>query len=163
LLRRNKKTGKPQIVLVDHGLYRDLDNKFRLSYAKLWKSLMLADLAGIKTACEDLGLNGEAYTLFSAMLTARPFDEIVERAENKSLGSSVKVDSAVDKVVIRGYAQRFLTNIFDMLATLPRQMLLLLKVSMCDVTREVHVKTVVINLKFSSLTRCYVYFHYKNR
>jgi aarF domain-containing kinase len=129
LVRPNKKTGKPQLVLVDHGLYRRLDDRFRLSYAKLWKSLMLADLDGIKSSCTDLGLDNQAYTLFSAVLTARPFDEIVERSQKKSLGNSMQPDNKADKVVLRGYAQRFLVDIIDLLSTLPRQMLLLLKVS----------------------------------
>jgi aarF domain-containing kinase len=31
-----------QLVLLDHGLYRDLDDEFRLAYAGLWRSLVFA-------------------------------------------------------------------------------------------------------------------------
>lgn len=127
LLRKNTK-GKPQMVLVDHGLYRELDTDFRLRYASLWKGLMLADLDGIKQSCRSLGID-EAYTLFAAMLTARPFDEIIERSKRNSLTHNVQPNSRADQAVIRGYAQRFLQNIFELLNKLPRQMLLLLKVS----------------------------------
>lgn len=51
-----EKNGKPQMVLVDHGLYKDIDNDFRIRYAKLWKSLMLADLKGVQEACKSLGI-----------------------------------------------------------------------------------------------------------
>lgn len=124
------KNGKPEVVLVDHGLYRELDKDFQLRYSRLWKSLMLADLQGIKKACRSLGVD-EAYTLFAAMLTARPFDEIIERSKKGSLGQKVDVDSNADKAVIRGYVQQFIHSIFDLIDTIPRQMLLLLKMNDC--------------------------------
>jgi aarF domain-containing kinase len=129
LLRANKK-GKPEVVLVDHGLYRELDTDFQLRYSKLWKSLMLADLHGIKDACHSLGVD-EAYTLFAAMLTARPFDEIIERSKKGSLSQHVNPDSGADKAVIRAYVQQYIHNIFDLLGTIPREMLMLLKMNDC--------------------------------
>lgn len=129
LLRNNN--GKPQMVLVDHGLYKDIDDDFRIRYAKLWKSLMLADLKGIETSCKGLGI-GKAYPLFAAMLTARPYDEIIERSKTGSLSAPcVKPESQADRAVIRGYAKQFLTDIFVLLGVLPRQMLLLLKMNDC--------------------------------
>lgn len=130
LLRPNR-DGKPQMVLVDHGLYRELDPEFCRRYAFLWKSLMLADLKGIKEACQSLGVGDKAYTLFAAMLTARPFDELIERAKQGSLAQNVRTGSRADKAVIRGYAQRYLTNIMELLGRIPRQMLLLLKMNDC--------------------------------
>ena len=52
-----EKDGKPQIVLVDHGLYKQIDNDFRLTYAKLWKALMMADVKEIKVHCGQLGIH----------------------------------------------------------------------------------------------------------
>jgi len=71
------------------------------------------------------------YTLFAAMLTSRPFDEIVERSKTGSLKADFQPDSKCDKAMIQGYAQYFIKDIFGMLATLPRQMLLLLKMNDC--------------------------------
>ncbi len=48
--------GKPQIILFDHGLYKQLDDTFRVMYAKLWKSLLIADVQGIKESCSALGV-----------------------------------------------------------------------------------------------------------
>jgi aarF domain-containing kinase len=129
LLRADKK-GKPEVVLVDHGLYRELNPDFQLRYSKLWKSLMLADLNGIKDACQSLGV-GEAYTLFAAMLTARPFDEIIERSKKGSLSKNANPDSSADKAVIRAYVNTFIQKIFGLLDTMPREMLLLLKMNDC--------------------------------
>jgi aarF domain-containing kinase len=38
------KKGQPQIVLVDHGLYKKLDENFQESYARLWKGIVMADI-----------------------------------------------------------------------------------------------------------------------
>jgi aarF domain-containing kinase len=37
-----------QLVLLDHGLYRELSPEFRLTYCRLWRALVLADVEGIK-------------------------------------------------------------------------------------------------------------------
>ena len=109
---------------------------------------MLADLEGIQRACNTLGIH-KAYTLFAAMLTARPFDEIMERSKTGSLGMPTTtkhlrsnnsnsttstpdvLDSREDKAMIRGYAKHFLKDIIALLGTVPRQMLLLLKMNDC--------------------------------
>ena len=67
---------KPQIVLLDHGLYRKLDPTFRRAYCRLWRALVMSDEEGIKRCCEQLNA-GQAYTLLAAILTMRPWDDIV--------------------------------------------------------------------------------------
>lgn len=135
LLRASPKTGKPQMVLVDHGLYKQLDDDFRITYAQLWKALMMADIPNIQIACRALGVDGKLYTLLSGLLTARPFDEVVERSKTGSFDLSAKskdnLKSQQDKAVIRGYAQKFLIDILTMIDQLPRQMVLLLKMNDC--------------------------------
>jgi aarF domain-containing kinase len=71
---------KPQVVLVDHGLYKEISEEFRITYAQLWKGLLLADIPLIKSTCAALGVT-QMYTLLAAMLTSRPFDEIIERSQ----------------------------------------------------------------------------------
>ncbi|OEU20369.1 ABC1-domain-containing protein, partial [Fragilariopsis cylindrus CCMP1102] len=133
LIRRSKK-GTAELVLVDHGLYKKLDDDFRIKYAELWRSLMMADLDGIENACSGLGVK-KMYPLFAAMLTARPYDEIIERSKNGSLSAPSSVssqkESQADRAVIRGYAKQFLGEIFALLGVLPPQMLLLLKMNDC--------------------------------
>jgi aarF domain-containing kinase len=51
-----KKRGWPQVVLVDHGLYKEIDSDFRILYAHLYKSLLLADVPAIQASCEKLGI-----------------------------------------------------------------------------------------------------------
>ena len=42
---------------MDHGLYKQIDDDFRLTYARLWKGLMLADIPQIKESCLKLGVS----------------------------------------------------------------------------------------------------------
>lgn len=52
-----KQNGGPFLVLLDHGLYKQLDDDFRIQYAYLWRSLMMADVKGIKESCKSLGVD----------------------------------------------------------------------------------------------------------
>jgi aarF domain-containing kinase len=149
-----KQDGGPFLVLLDHGLYKQLDDDFRIQYARLWRNLMMADVKGIKESCRALGVD-EMYTLFAAMLTSRPFDEIVERSKTGSLKADFQPDSKSDKAMIQGYAQRFLKDIFGILSTVPRQMLLLLKMNDClrhiDYTLGSPLNNVVAAGKYASI------------
>jgi aarF domain-containing kinase len=130
LLREHpRKKGKPQIVLVDHGLYKRLDPSFQESYARLWTGIVMADISAIKGACERLGVD-KMYPLLAAMLTSRPFDEVIERSRTRSLDAAPASGSG-DKAVIKLYAQRYLREIIDMLDIVPRQMLLIFKMNDC--------------------------------
>ena len=115
---------------------------------------MLADLKGIENACHGMGID-KAYPLFAAMLTARPFDEIIERSKTGSFSAPCAApESQADKAVIRGYAKQFLKDIFVLLGILPRQMLLLLKMNDClrhiDFALGSPTNTLVIAGKYAS-------------
>lgn len=74
---------------------------------------------------------GVQYTLLAAMLTSRPYDEMMERAKTGSLTATLATNSKADKALIAGYASKFLQEIFVVLGSIPRQMLLLLKMNDC--------------------------------
>ena len=121
-----QRPGKPQIVLLDHGLYRPLDDAFRVSYARLWRALIFGDEAGIKRESEAMGA-GDMYKLFAAILTTRSWDEV-----SKSSLDSLQVDgSDGGKAVTSAYAKQYQDEIQDILCRLPREMLLLLKTNDC--------------------------------
>ena len=78
---------RPQLVLLDHGLYRDVEPAVRLGYCRLWKSIVLADAAGVKAASDMMGVRSEymeerfpgmSHTLLAAMLTQRGWDKIID-------------------------------------------------------------------------------------
>lgn len=58
------------LVLLDHGLYKDLDEKFRLKYCELWKALILLDTEKIQDIGETFGV-GRYAKYFPVIFTGR--------------------------------------------------------------------------------------------
>uniref|UniRef100_A0A803P178 ABC1 atypical kinase-like domain-containing protein n=1 Tax=Cannabis sativa TaxID=3483 RepID=A0A803P178_CANSA len=118
---------EPQLVLLDHGLYKDLDFQTRISYASLWKALIFSDAKSIKENSVKLGAGEDLYALFAGILTMRPWNRVI--------------DPAIDHLVIRGgdgdrselqmYASQYFPQISELLRRLPRVILLMLKTNDC--------------------------------
>lgn len=57
------KSGKAELVLLDHGLYEELPQKVRLSLGNMWRCIVMRDYAGMKLYATQLGVNGENFVL----------------------------------------------------------------------------------------------------
>ena len=66
----------PQIVLLDHGLYRTLSPEFKHDYTRLWCGIVLSDAEMIKKYATCLNA-GSLFTLLAAILTMKPWDDVV--------------------------------------------------------------------------------------
>ncbi|XP_071929926.1 putative ABC1 protein At2g40090 isoform X2 [Coffea arabica] len=116
---------KPQLVLLDHGLYKDLDDSIRINYAALWKGLIFSDPKAIRENSVKLGAGEDLYALFAGILTMRPWNRVI--------------DPAVDHLVVHGtdhselqmYASQYFPQITELLRRLPRVILLMLKTNDC--------------------------------
>jgi len=117
LVRKNK--GRDEIVLLDHGLYSQLTNDFRLDYSHFWLSILNADQSGIRTYADKLGV-GSLYGLFACMVAGRSWDSItkgIDRTEkNQAESKEIKENVA-----------RYIKEIADVLAFVNRQMILIFK------------------------------------
>jgi aarF domain-containing kinase len=70
---RRRPNGKPELVLIDHGLYIKMDPKFRKEYALFWRSLMTFDNDTIARITRDeWGIN--APDLFASATLMRPYE-----------------------------------------------------------------------------------------
>ena len=135
ILVRRRRTGKPQIVLLDHGLYRTLEPDFRRNYALLWKSLLTANVPGIYQACDALGVESlqdgkpkeDTFRLLASVVMAKPVDDVVAAARY----GGQKKNGGDDAVILRGYAQLYLPQIVALLDHIPRPMLMMLKLMDC--------------------------------
>lgn len=105
---------KEQLVLLDHGLYRELDEEFRKTYCDLWRAMLMRD----STLLEDCGrrLNvGELANYLPLLFTYRtmdhkgPLDASMSQSEREKLSETLK-------------SLRF-SNVTDFLEQLPRDML----------------------------------------
>lgn len=110
------------VVLLDHGLYRTLTDQLRNDYAHLWTSLIRGDEEGIRKYSLRVGCRPESHRLFASLLTGREWSTI-SAADLSSDRTSTEVSR------VSGRAKGFITRIYDILETLPRIVLLLLKTS----------------------------------
>ncbi|KAJ8411787.1 hypothetical protein AAFF_G00154250 [Aldrovandia affinis] len=148
LVKKCPKSNKAQIVLLDHGLYQDLNQDFRMDYCRLWQALMKADLKGIERYSRRLGA-GDMYPLFACVLTARSWTSV-------SNGISQTPVTNSEDVEIQTNASLYLPEISDLLNKIPRQMLLLLKTN--DLLRgiETTLETRASASSFINMSRCCV-------
>ncbi|KAF9539638.1 hypothetical protein EC957_005149 [Mortierella hygrophila] len=109
-----------EIILLDHGLYRELSPEFRLDYARLWTAVIDSDEEAIKRHALSLG-GIDAYELFACILTGRDWDVI----QDAKLTKQVRNKEETSK--ISQGAGNWLVEIADILARVPRDLLLLFK------------------------------------
>ncbi|KAG2446176.1 hypothetical protein HXX76_000769 [Chlamydomonas incerta] len=121
-----KKDGHVQLVLLDHGLYKAISDSFRLEYAALWRALIFADADGIRRHAAAMNA-GDAYDIFAAMLTQRPWEEILEQRSDH-----LHVErSAETRQMAADYMAKYGREISGLLQRMPRPLLLLLKTNDC--------------------------------
>lgn len=61
-----------RVVLLDHGVYRSLDDETRRTWCKLWRGLIANDDAEMRKAVADLGVDPELSTFFRIVLALVP-------------------------------------------------------------------------------------------
>ncbi|KAI9841628.1 MAG: hypothetical protein M1837_000475 [Sclerophora amabilis] len=68
---RRLPSGKPELVLIDHGLYIHLEPEFRHQYSLFWKSLMTFDNKALGEIVKGWGINNA--DLFASATLMRPY------------------------------------------------------------------------------------------
>lgn len=103
------------IVILDHGLYRDLDERFRINFCRLWRALILLDGEEILETGRNLGAGQYAHFL-PVIFTGRPitskssFGQIMTPEEQKVLKQEVRRFTMGDvSEWLQGLDREFLT------------------------------------------------------
>jgi aarF domain-containing kinase len=118
LVRRDpQNSNNIQLVILDHGLYLEIDSEFRADYAYLWKGIVERDEKTIREYAKKLGIDN--YELFTIMLTARSFDM-------NDVGMQTEMSKEVSKK-LKQYGQENFSLITQVLSDVNRKTLLLLK------------------------------------
>ena len=68
---RRLPSGKPELVLIDHGLYVHMEPKFRHQYSRFWKGLLAFDNTEISNIVKEWGVNNA--DLFASATLMRPY------------------------------------------------------------------------------------------
>jgi aarF domain-containing kinase len=131
-VRKNPTRGRSNfdIVLYDHGLYRDIPLHLRRSYAKMWLAVIDGDMDRMrKYANEVAGIGDKEFPLFASAITGRDFSVI------SCGGSILKPRTSDEQKTMSGALQEgLLANLVQMLGRVPRIILLILKTN--DLTRS---------------------------
>lgn len=137
-----------EIVLLDHGLYFDLDDELRINYSKLMLALMSPNSASVKAERRKYArlvgnVDDELYPVFEAALTGRAtMDDALEDSPEfgfRRRGSLVELSpqSPAEIEAIRNAVvnkEGLLVSVFDVLRRVPRRVLMVLKLN--ELTRH---------------------------
>ncbi|KAL8835359.1 MAG: hypothetical protein Q9170_003348 [Blastenia crenularia] len=123
-----RRTHNFDIILYDHGLYRDIPLQLRRDYAKLWLAVIKADEKSMRVYAHSVaGITDQQFPLFASTITGRDY-----RAVTKSV---VSKRSEKEKQVISGaMGEGMLQQLVQLLGQVPRIILLILKTN--DLTRS---------------------------
>ena len=126
------RVGPAELILLDHGLYRPLDDGFRLAYARMWRALIAGDVPGIYAAAAEMGTDAGTAPLFASLISMKPWAAIsgARGGSSRSGAARLRVDAA-DRAEAKAYAADHAPDISRLLGRLPRPLLLLLKTNDC--------------------------------
>lgn len=117
------------IILYDHGLYRDIPQDLRRSYAKLWLAVIDADEPRMRRYAKEVaGITDEQFPLFTAAITGRDYSIITKSVTTE------RSDEEKKKMNQFAFGEGILQQLVQLLGQVPRIILLILKTN--DLTRS---------------------------
>ena len=111
------------VVLYDHGLYRDIPQDLRRSYAKLWLSVLEFDEAAMRRYAQEVaGVSNESFPLFASAITGRDYSVLKsEQGIGKARNQEEK------RAISDALGEGMLAELVQLLGKVPRVLLLILK------------------------------------
>lgn len=128
MITRDEFTGKSQFVLLDHGLYRTLDENFRYNYCKLWKALILNDQQLLSQSSANIGIPENYVGFIPLIFIQRPANSSQKIGEGMTAAQRTQIRSSMKNVTM--------AEVFEFLEILPRDMLLVFRT--INLTRGIH-------------------------
>jgi aarF domain-containing kinase len=122
-VRKNNTRRYPNfdIILYDHGLYRDIPQELRRNYAKMWLAVIDADEAKMREYANKVaGITDKEFPLFASAITGRDY-----RVVTKSVVSARTVKEKDN--ISEAFGDGLLPQLVQLLGRVPRIILLILK------------------------------------
>lgn len=123
-IRKSDKGGRNNfdLILYDHGLYRDIPLDLRRNYAKLWLAVIDADVPRMREYSRKVaGITDEQFPLFASAITGRDYSVLTKK-------NVVSTRNAAEKETISGaLGEGMLQQLVELLGQVPRIILLILK------------------------------------
>ncbi|XP_011505757.1 PREDICTED: uncharacterized aarF domain-containing protein kinase 1 [Ceratosolen solmsi marchali] len=146
MIRKNN--NKPEIVLLDHGLYAELSDKFRWEYSKLWLAILNSDKVAMQKHSANLGVN-DMYGLLACMVSGRTWDTIINGVQKIRYSSD-------EKDLFQKEIPDLLPKITEVLEKVNRNMLLVLKTNDLIRSIEYNLNTHTQMSAFLEMSKCCV-------
>lgn len=122
-IRKNDHQRKPNfdVILYDHGLYRDIPLQLRRDYAKLWLAVIDSDEVKMRKYAKAVaGITDDQFPLFASAITGRDF--------LRATSSVVSSRSAEEKEIMsEALGDGLIQQLVQLLGSVPRIILLILK------------------------------------
>lgn len=120
--------GNFDVILYDHGLYRDIPLSLRRAYAKLWLAVLDADEPRMrKYAHEAAGIGDDHFPLFASAITGRDYSVVKQNI-------AMPRNKAEKDTISEALGDGMLAQLVQLLGQVPRVILLILKTN--DLTRS---------------------------
>jgi aarF domain-containing kinase len=117
------------VILYDHGLYRDIPTEIQRSYAHLWLSILAKDEGEMrKWSYEVAGVTDEDFRLFASAITGRDYKVLTSKSVTQERTAEEK------KEIGQALAEGMLSQLVTLLGRVPPIILLILKTN--DLTRS---------------------------
>lgn len=116
--RSETKSRELQVVLLDHGLYREMEEEVRINYCQLWKNLIIRDDDKVKEYCKKLGVDDD-WDMFSLIVLMRPY--------NHSTLPGVQGLAQLDLERVRAEFQAKIKVMMTLMRQMPRELLLVFR------------------------------------
>lgn len=102
------------VILYDHGLYRDIPTDLRRSYAKMWLAIIDGDVDRMRKYTKEVaGITDEQFPLFASAITGRDFTVVQSSImkpkttdEKKTMGAALQEGLLADLVQLLGQVPR---------------------------------------------------------
>ena len=126
------------VILYDHGLYRDIPMSLRRAYAKLWLAVLDADEPNMRRyAYETAGISDEHFPLFASAITGRDYT-VLTRKDGGTGGVASSRTNEEKKVIGDALGDGLLENLIQLLGQVPRVILLILKTNDLSTSHITH-------------------------
>lgn len=113
------------VILYDHGLYRDLPLTLRRSYAKLWLAVLDVDVERMRKYSKEVaGIENQDFELFASAITGRDFSVFQDK---ESGGVNKPRNQEEKKAIGNALGDGLLAQLVQLLGKVPKVLLLVLK------------------------------------
>lgn len=112
-----RRKGDFQIVLLDHGLYREISDAVRYNYAGFWKAAILKDDQQAAEFAKKMGIDD--WKLFAVLVLMRSYE-----GATKGLGSRMKLE---DIRRMQQFAAEQMDKFIVVMRKMPRELVLVLR------------------------------------